>query len=87
MVKEQEMLSLMEKYNTTNRKTIKINLKQILNSNDIKTADIIKDLNINREKAYAWAKPSSNNIPMLDDALKLAIKYNFKVTDLLKPIN
>jgi len=80
-----EMLELIQTYNNTDRKIIKHNLIRIQNELDIKTRQII-ELGYASPNVYAWKAPTTNNIPMLDQALHLAVEFNFDVREFLKEI-
>jgi len=80
-----EMLELINQYNATDRKIIKNNLIRIQNELDIKTRQII-ELGYASPNVYAWKAPTTNNIPMLDQALTIAIEFDFDVREFLKDI-
>jgi len=80
-----EMLELINQYNTTDRKTIKQNYKRILNDFNIMPKEIM-ELGFARNNVYAWSTISSPNIPMLDQALTIAVAFNFSIEEFLKEI-
>lgn len=82
---QSEMLELINQYNTTDRKVIKNNLIRIQNELDIKTRQII-ELGYASPNVYAWKAPTTNNIPMLNQALHLAVAFEFDVKEFLKEI-
>ena len=77
---QQEFLSIIDQYNTTDRKTIKQNLKRILTEQDIKPRQII-ELGYSSPNVYSWLAPTANNIPMFDQALYISVEFNFDVRE------
>lgn len=80
-----EMLELINQYENTDRKVIKLNLKRILTEQGIKPKQII-ELGYTSPNTYSWLAPTANNIPMFDQALHLAVEFNFDVQEFLKEI-
>lgn len=80
-----EMLELMNQYNNTDRKLIKANYKRILNDFNIMPKDIM-ELGFAKNNVYAWSTISSPNIPMLDQALTIAVAFDFDVKEFLQEI-
>lgn len=80
-----EMLELMNQYNNTDRKLIKSNYKRILNDFNIMPKDIM-ELGFAKNNVYAWSTISSPNIPMLDQALTIAVAFDFDIEEFLKEI-
>lgn len=78
-----EFLQLIQRYNSTDRKIIKTNLKRIMNIQGIKPADIIA-LGFNTRNVYAWTNRSTSNIPLFEQALNIAVNFNFSITEFLK---
>jgi hypothetical protein len=78
-----EALELINLYNNTNRQVIKKNLKRIMIEKNIKAKDII-NLGYAQNNTYAWTNLGSINIPMFDQALNIAVSFNFDVKELLK---
>lgn len=81
---QDEFLKIMQKYNSMDRKTITINLSTIYKKLGIKAKDIIEDLQYSSYKVHSWTAISSPNIPTFEDALLLAVKYNFDIKELIK---
>ena len=79
-----EFLEIMQKYNNMDRKTITINLKYIYQKSEIKNKDVIADLGYSSYKVNSWTALSSPNVPTFEDALILAVKYQFDIKDLIK---
>ena len=52
----------------------------------VKAKDVIADFNYSSYKVHSWTALSSPNIPTFEDALALAVKYNFNIEDLIKKI-
>ena len=78
-----EFLQIIKQYNSTDRKIIKTNLKRIMNIQGIKPADIIS-LGYSPRNVYAWTNKSTNNIPLFEQALNIAVKFNFSITEFIK---
>ena len=78
-----EFLQIIKQYNSTDRKIIKTNLKRIMNIQGIKPADIIS-LGYSPRNVYAWTNKSTNNIPLFEQALNIAVKFNFSITKFIK---
>jgi hypothetical protein len=78
-----EMLKLISDYNNTDRKVIKENLKRIMWEKSIKPADIIA-LGFGKNNVYQWSNSKANNIPMFEQALLIAVKHDFDITELIK---
>ena len=81
---QDEFLKIMQKYNSMDRKTITINLSTVYKKLAIKAKDIIEDLQYSSYKVHSWTAISSPNIPTFEDALLLAVKYNFDIKELIK---
>lgn len=80
---QEEMLDLIERYNSIDRKALTINLSMIYKIHGFKNKDIIKDFGYTTYKVNSWSAMSSPNVPTFEDALKLAVKYGFSIEDLL----
>jgi superfamily I DNA/RNA helicase len=78
-----EFLQIIKQYNSTDRKIIKANLKHIMDIYGIKPADIIA-LGYSSRNVYAWTNRSTSNIPLFEQALNIAVKFNFSITEFLK---
>jgi uncharacterized alpha/beta hydrolase family protein len=78
-----EFLQLLQQYSSTDRKVIKANLKRIMDMYGIKPADIIA-LGYSSRNVYAWTNRSTSNIPLFEQALNIAVKFNFSITEFLK---
>lgn len=83
---QKEILQLIKNYDETDRKIITINLSTIYKVLGIKSKDVIADFNYSSYKVHSWTALSSPNIPTFEDALALAVKYNFDIRELIKPI-
>ena len=81
---QEKFLEIIKKYNSMDRKTITINLSTIYKKKEIKAKDVIEDLGYTSYKIHSWTAMSSPNIPMFEDALLLAVKYNFDIKELIK---
>ena len=80
-----EFLDIIKQYNNTDRSVIKANLKRIMIDYDFKTGDVIS-LGYSKNNVYCWTTKSSPNIPMLEQALTLAVNFNFDIKEFLKNI-
>ena len=77
-----EFLQLMQRYNSTDRKVIKANLKRIMHIYGIKPADIIS-LGYSPRNVYAWTNRSTKNIPLFEQALYISTIFNFSIKEFL----
>ena len=77
-----EVLNLINQYNQTDRKLIKSNLKRILTTHNIKPKQIIS-LGYTSANTYAWLSPATNNIPLINQSLEMAVAFNFDVQEFL----
>jgi len=78
-----EFLQIIQQYNSTDRGVIKTNLKRIMNIYGIKPADIIA-LGYTSRNVYAWTNKSTKNIPLFEQALNIAVHFDFNITEFLK---
>lgn len=78
-----EFLNIIKQYSSTDRSIIKANLKRIMDIYGIKPADIIS-LGYSPRNVYAWTNKSTNNIPLFGQALNIAVKFNFSITEFIK---
>ena len=76
-------LQLIQQYNSTDRRVIKANLKRLMIDYSIKPADIIQ-LGYKPNNVYTWTNKGCNNIPMFEQALSIAVKFNFNVKKFLE---
>ena len=81
---QQEFLNIINRYNNTDRKDIKINLLMIFKRKGIKNKQIMEETEYTPYKVNSWFALSSPNIPTFEDALMLAVKYNFDIQELIK---
>lgn len=81
---QEEFLSIINKYNNANRKDIKINLLMIFKKKNIKNKQIMEETEYTPYKVNSWFAFSSPNIPTFEDALMLAVKYDFDIQELIK---
>ncbi|MDD2627787.1 MAG: hypothetical protein PHD20_02755 [Clostridia bacterium] len=80
-----EILELINQYNSTDRKLIKLNYKRILEQYSIMPKEIM-ELGYQKNNVYSWSTKSSPNIPMFDQALTISVAFNFPVEEFLKEI-
>ena len=78
-----ELLQTTSQYNSTARNRLKANYKQILKDHNIKPAEII-DMGYATNNVYSWTNVKANNIPMFEQALKIATHFNFDIKEFLK---
>ena len=81
---QQEFLNIISKYNNADRKDIKINLLMIFKKKEIKNKQIIEETEYTSYKVNSWFAFSSPNVPTFEDALMLAVKYDFDIQELIK---
>lgn len=81
---QQDFLNIIKKYNNADRKDIKINLLMIFKKKGIKNKQIMEETEYTPYKVNSWFAFSSPNIPTFEDALMLAVKYDFDVAELIK---
>jgi hypothetical protein len=81
---QQDFLNIINKYNNMDRKNITINLSIIAKKVGIKNKQVIEDTGYTPYKVNSWFAVSSPNIPTFEDALMLAVKYNFDIEELIK---
>lgn len=81
---QEEFLSIINKYNSADRKDIKINLLMIFKKKNIKNKQIMEETEYTPYKVNSWFAFSSPNIPTFEDALMLAVKYDFNIQELIK---
>jgi hypothetical protein len=80
-----EILELINQYNSTDRKLIKLNYKRIQNDFNIMPKQIM-ELGYAKNNTYSWSTKSSPNIPMFDQALTIAVAFDFSIEEFLKEI-
>lgn len=83
MYSQKEFLEIINKYNSTDRKNIKINLIMITKKMGIKNKQVMEDTGYTSSKVNGWFALSSPNIPTFEDALMLAVKYDFDIKELI----
>lgn len=81
---QKEFLNIISTYNNADRKDIKINLLTIFKKKGIKNKQIMEETEYTPYKVNSWFAFSSPNIPTFEDALMLAVKYDFDIQDLIK---
>lgn len=81
---QEEFLGIINKYNNADRKDIKLNLLTIFKKKGIKNKQIIEETEYTPYKVNSWFAFSSPNIPTFEDALMLAVKYDFDIQKLIK---
>jgi hypothetical protein len=83
-----EILNLINQYDIKNpdtRKTIKQNYIRILDQYNINPKDIMQ-LGFQKNNTYSWSTKISPNIPMFNQALTIAVAFNFDIKEFLKEI-
>lgn len=66
------------------RKTITVNLCMVYKKLGIKNKTVIEDFKYSSYKINSWTAMSSPNVPTFEDALALAVKYNFDIKSLIQ---
>lgn len=79
-----ELLDIMQQYNDTDRQIIKRNLQIVKEIYNFQNVDIMKDFDYKEEKIKGWFNRSNPVIPIFQDALRLAVHYDFDITELLE---
>jgi len=80
---QSELLNIMQKYNSTDRQIIKTNLQEIKKVYNFGNVDIVNDLGHKSELVKSWFNKANPNIPIFEDALRLAVHYDFDITELI----
>jgi len=80
---QSELLDIMQKYNSTDRQIIKINLQEVKKLYNFGNVDIVKDLSHKEEKVKSWFNKANPTIPIFEDALGLAVRYGFDISELI----
>lgn len=84
MCTQKEFLAIINEYYNMDRKDLTINLSIIIKRLGLKNKQIIEDTGFSPSKVNSWFAVSSPNIPTFEDALMLAVKYNFDIRELLR---
>lgn len=82
---QQEILNLINTYNSTERKVIKAHLKRIMKEKKLKLRNIV-ELGYNRHNAASWTNSATPNIPLFPQALHMATEFDFDVRELIKVV-
>ena len=77
-----EILELINQYNSTDRKLIKLNYKRILEQFNIMPKEIM-ELGYAKNNVYAWSTKSSPNVPMFLQCLTIAVVFGFDIEEFL----
>jgi hypothetical protein len=80
---QNEILDLINQYNSTDRQIIKNNLRRLMDDHNIRPIDIM-ELGFARNNVYAWTNQTSVNIPLFEQALQIACKWEFTIEEFLK---
>jgi len=80
---QSELLNIMQKYNSTDRRIIKINLQEVKKTYNFGNVDIVNDLGNKQELVKSWFNKANPNIPIFEDALRLAVHYDFDIMELI----
>ena len=75
---QHELSKIMEQYNKTDRRKIKDNFKRIKKELKIQVIDIVT-LGFTKSNVMAWGNNALPNIPMFEQALKIATHFDFDV--------
>lgn len=84
MCTQKEFLAIINEYYNMDRKDLTINLSIVIKRLGLKNKQIIEDTGFSPSKVNSWFAVSSPNIPTFEDALMLAVKYNFDIRELLR---
>jgi len=80
---QSELLNIMQKYNSTDRQIIKTNLQEVKKTYNFGNVDIVNDLGNKQELVKSWFNKANPNIPIFEDALRLAVHYDFDIMELI----
>lgn len=80
---QKELLEIMEKYNSVDRKIIKANLVKVYKTYGFKNQNIRTELDMAKSKVDSWTTMSMPNIPTFYDALRIAVHFGFSVEELI----
>jgi len=80
---QSELLDIMQKYNSTDRQIIKTNLQEVKKLYNFGNVDIVKDFGHKDEKVKSWFNKANPTIPIFEDALGLAVRYGFDISELI----
>jgi hypothetical protein len=83
---QSQILTLIQTYNSTDRKQIKSNLKEIKKKYNFQNHDIVTRFGFSKEKTKCWSNMASINIPVFEDALLIATAYNFDIMELIEGV-
>lgn len=83
---QEQLLEVIQTYNNTDRQTIKKNLKILKIKYNFSNADITAELGHKPEKVRGWFSVSNPYVPTFEDALSLAVHYNFDITELIQEV-
>jgi hypothetical protein len=83
---QEQLLEIIKTYNNTDRQTIKKNLKILKIKYNFSNADITSELGHKPEKVRGWFSVSNPYIPTFEDALSLAVKYGFDITEMVDKV-
>lgn len=78
-----EFLEFIRSYNSLDRKVIKDNLLRIMDKYKIEPKDIIA-LGYQKWNIYSWRNKGANNIPMFEQALDIAVAFEFDVREFIE---
>lgn len=81
---QKEFLEILIEYNNMDRRNISINLSMIFKKIGIKNKQVIEDTDYSPSRVNSWFAISSPNIPIFEDALMLAVMYDFDIKELIK---
>ena len=81
---QKEFLSIIDEYNKADRRDITMNLSIILKRKGIKNKQVIEDTKYTPYKVNSWFAISSLNVPTFEDALMLAVLYDFDIKELIE---
>ena len=79
---QEEFLQIIKTYNNTDKQLIKKNLQILKVKYDFKNSKITADLGHKVEKVRGWFSNANQYIPTFEDALQLAIQYNFDIKEM-----
>jgi len=81
---QKQLIELMSKYNTIDRKIIQSNLVYHIDASGYKNKFIAEKMRVTDQTIYGWRKSDKFNIPTFETALKLCDLLQIPITELLK---
>lgn len=78
-----EFFKIMEKYNSIDRKVIKVNLVRVYKTYGFKNKNVVDELEMAKAKVDSWTTMKMPNIPTFYDAMRMAVHFGFDIAELI----